>query len=311
MYSSLISVLLLGMWPGVPVTAEQLHASSIDIAPPTQSIRVDQHLSASGVLILDAESGETVFAKQGAIKRPMASITKLMTALIIVENHDVRELVTIPRGAPEVIGAKVYLPAGEQFTVGSLLSALLISSANDAAIALAHHHSGSTEAFVAAMNTRAEKLGLLNTSYANPTGLDSVRQYSTPREIAFLAKSALQEPEIAKRMQRRWDRIYSMQGTDIPLNHTHALLHTQPGRSSTGGSAVHAAASASTLATDAEHRSMSYVSAGKTGTTYAAGECLVSVVEHKKREYIVVLLHSGSRYADLRIILETMDASLV
>lgn len=284
MYTSLVSVLLMGMWQSpVSATAEASLLSSVTVAPPAREVRVNRRLSASGVLVLDRESGQLLYGKHAEIRRPMASITKLMTALIIAENHDLDEVVTIPVAATAVPGNKAYFEEGDKFLVEDMLSALLISSANDAAVALAMYHSGSVPDFVDEMNARAEQLGLHDTSYANPAGLDDELQYSTPRDIAWLTEYVMRNESLAKRMRKKWDRIFSLSGDEIPLAHTHALLG-QTGESGSGS-----------------------VVAGKTGTTFGARQCLVSIVEHENHEYIMVLLHSDRRYADLSILLETLD----
>lgn len=276
MTKALLSVLLMGMWHGgdSAVSDAQILRGLV-IVPPAEEMVVDSRLSASGVIVLDRLSGQAVYGKQDRIRRPMASITKLMTALVVAENHDLSEIVTIPTAAESVPGNKAYLKAGEKFTVGDLLSALLIASANDAAYALAVYHSGSTDDFVAEMNARALELGLKDTSYANPAGLDDELQYSTPRDIAWLTNHVLGIEPIAQRMRRKWDRIDSLEGTEISLSHTHELIQ------SGGGEVI----------------------AGKTGTTNAAHECLVSVFTYEGREYIMVLLHSDNRYRDTRVLL--------
>jgi D-alanyl-D-alanine carboxypeptidase len=283
MYGSLLSALLLGLLPLVS-TAQQSNAiAQIAVAPPAHPLVLADSLSASGILVIDVASGQPVYAKQATVRRPMASITKLMTALLIVENHDLNEVVTVSHNATQVIGNRAYLPAEEKFTVGDMLTALLVASANDAAIVLAEHHSGSVDAFVQEMNTRAQQLGLQDTSYADPIGLDHADQFSTPRDIAWLTSFVLKKPEIAQRMEKRWARIYSAEGTEVSLAHTHALIQ----------------------------QNTTAVVAGKTGTTTDARQCLVSMVEQNGRQYIVVLLYSGSRYADMLTILRAMGATLV
>ena len=282
MYASLLSVLLIGIWPIMSTVGQSSDLEQISVAQPAPTFSMQESISASGAIVLDSESGQVLYAKQATVRRPMASITKLMTALIIAENHDLDEIVKIPKGIDEVVGNIVYLPEGEQFTVGDLLSALLIASGNDAAITLAEYHSGSVPVFVEEMNERAIQLGLKDTSYADPTGLDHVGQYSTPRDIAWLTKFVMEKPVIAKRMEMRWDRIYSLQGAEVSLIHTHALLNNS-----------------------------SSVIAGKTGTTDNARQCLVSVIEQDGRQYIIILLYSNERYADMDVILETMNTTIV
>jgi len=277
MYHSILSVLFLGMIPVVSQPVLQQQILDISVAPPAPLISVSERLSASGIVIMDVKSGQQLYGRQPTVRRPMASITKLMTALIIAENHELDELVTISPDVQDVEGNIVHLPPGEQFTVGDLLSALLISSANDAAYALATYHSATEASFIFDMNIRATSLGLKGTSFANASGLDHPRQWSTPKDIAWLTMFALRHTEIRERMGVSDKMIYSKKGVSVSLSHTHAMLH------------------ASTS-----------VVGGKTGTTDAAGQCLVSVVEQDDREYVVVLLNSLQRYKDMKSILATI-----
>ena len=274
MYHSILSVLFLGMIPAATQPVLQDQMLNISVAPPSELVSVAERLSASGVVIMDAKSGQQLYGRQQTVRRPMASITKLMTALIIVENHDLDDVVTIPTGVEDIEGNIVNLPSGEEITVGNLLSALLIASANDAAYVLATHHSATEASFVFDMNIRARALGLKGTSFANPSGLDHPRQWSTPKDLAWLAMTALRHPEIRERMGKSDALIYSKEGTAISLSHTHAMIH---------GDTI--------------------VSGGKTGTTDAAGQCLVSVVEQDGKELVVVLLNSLQRYRDMKSIL--------
>lgn len=258
----------------------------LPITPPSLSRQTLADISASTMIVVDTKTGQTIFEKNSDTKRPMASITKLMTALIIAENHALEEKVTIPVIATQVEGHKVYLKAGEVYTVGSLLSALLISSSNDAAVALAVLHSGTPDAFVATMNQRAKELGLESTSFANPTGLDDSAQYSTAQDIAWLTIFVSKRPEIATRMNQPASTIASFNGSKINLYHTHALLHSVP---------------------TAIAQSDFSIEGGKTGTTDMAKQCLVSLVKSEDKEYVVVLMHSDHRYEDLTNIISSLN----
>ncbi|OGJ54558.1 hypothetical protein A3D11_01825 [Candidatus Peribacteria bacterium RIFCSPHIGHO2_02_FULL_49_16] len=288
MYDSLLAILLMGIVPvgsGTVSKTPEL-AAYLSVAPlhvqgmqkrndMIQKLRV---LSASGVLIIDTESGQELYASAARDERPIASLTKLMTALLITENHVMNEWVTIPLSVKEVPGEVAHLSPGDEFRVGDLLSALLIGSANDAAVSLAEFHSGSVAAFVDEMNHRAHELGLKHTLFQNPVGFDDVMQYSTPQDLAWLAIFVLKNEEIQKRMATRGMRIFSRTGDEIYITHTHALLHADTS-----------------------------VLAGKTGTTKAAGQCLLSLVEGEQGErYLVILLHSNDRYADMRTILRIL-----
>jgi serine-type D-Ala-D-Ala carboxypeptidase (penicillin-binding protein 5/6) len=278
MYGPLLSVLLLGTVPVWGLRAEEeTHVRRFSIAPPVSQLAaslpfdsLDARLSASGVLIVDLESGQTLYESKASVPRPMASLTKLMTALLVVENHDLDEWVTMPADVEDIEGSRAKLEPRERFRVGDLLTAMLVSSANDAAVVLARHHAGSVEEFVDEMNARATSLGLKGTTYANPTGLDQPDQVSTPRDVVWLAMYVLKKPEIAKRMAIRHASIRSQSGTTLELTHTHTMLQKDS------------------------------IVAGKTGTTDAAGQCLLSVVEHGGRRYGVILLNSADRYADMR-----------
>ena len=283
MYKTLIASLFFGLFPTVNgAHSDGLTLENMSIAPPSESVFLDEHLSASGVVIFNRDSGQILYTRESKIQRPMASLTKLMTALIIVENHELDEMITIPQSVTDVIGNKAYLSPGEKFTVGDILSALLINSANDAALTLAQFHSGSSAAFVRAMNERALELGLRSTSFQNAAGLDHPAHWSTPQDMAWLAMFALRYPAIAERMSMPGKRITGTGGESIPLYHTHVQLHQQ-------------------AETEAK------VIAGKTGTTNGAGQCLLSVVELHGTEYVVVLLYSDQRYADMETILTALS----
>lgn len=270
----------------IPVWGLKQHvpvAHTIRVAPPAflaslTPSTLDASLTASGAVIVDLASGQTLYSRQSDQARPMASLTKLMTALIIVEQHRLDEVVTVPGHISSVGGTTAHLPAFEQFTVGDLLSALLINSANDAAVTLAEFHSGSEEAFVEEMNTRAKELGLKETTYKNATGLDESGQESSPRDLVWLAMFVLRYDAITERMSIPTARIAAISGKAITLVHTHQLLRTDD----------------------------TAVFAGKTGTTDAAGQCLLTMFEHNGRRYIAVLLHSRDRYADMRSILRIL-----
>lgn len=247
---------------------------------------LDTTLTASGVVIVDLDSGQTLYERSVETARPMASLTKLMTALLIVEKHGLHEIVTVPRDIDAVQGTVAHLPAGEQFTVGDLLSALLVMSANDAAVTLAEFHSGSVDAFVKTMNDRAIELGLTDTSYENPAGLDAPTQKSSPRDLAWLTMFVMRFPEVADRMSSPSAKLYSVSGKTITVYHTHQFIRE-----------------GNTLTADVSGEA---IIAGKTGTTDAAGQCLLSIVEAHGRRYIAILLHSRDRYADMQRVLEAL-----
>ena len=143
---------------------------------------------------MDADTGSVLFEQNADERALIASTTKIMTALTVLELCDPDETVTIPAEATGIEGTSIYLTAGEELTVRELLYGLLLSSGNDAAVALALHAGGSVSAFVAEMNERAEALGLTQTHFENPNGLDGERHYSTARDMANLTAKALKNP---------------------------------------------------------------------------------------------------------------------
>ena len=155
-------------------------------------------LSASAAVLMDGESGRVLYAHNAHERRPIASITKLMTALVAVELcPDLTRQVTIRREWTGIEGSSMYLKPGERLTVEELLYGLLLSSGNDAAAAVAGACCGSQEAFVAEMNRRAAELGMADTRVADPSGLADEGHWSTAYDMALLARAVLEREELA------------------------------------------------------------------------------------------------------------------
>lgn len=241
-------------------------------------IRLDQFepiITAPAVLMADVESGQEIWSDNAHDARPMASLTKLMTALLILENHALSEVVTVPREAVVVEGAKMKLLSGEEMTVGDLLRGLLIPSGNDAAITLATYHSGSEAEFVEAMNRRAYFLGMENTHFENSHGLDENGHVSTPADMLLLARAVLQYPVVRQ------------------IANTDRLTVT-----STDGEIVH------DLRTTNDLLSSPFPVFGlKTGTTDEAGQCLITLVRTGGKEILIIVLGSENRFADTKALL--------
>ena len=154
--------------------------------------------NAAAAILIDARDGKVLLDKNAEEQRAIASTTKLMTALLALERARPRERFVAPRYDALPVESKINLRAGESMTVADLLEALLLESANDAAVTLAEGVSGSRRAFVAEMNARAEDLGLADTSYANPIGLDDPLNYSTARDLSALAARLLHNRRFAR-----------------------------------------------------------------------------------------------------------------
>ncbi len=287
MFSALASLLLLGAVPTKGDTHLDRPPPGIEILHVTEpmqlrrEITIPVRLSASGMILLDMQSGEVLMSRNPDQHRAMASLTKIMTALLILEgNENLDDTITIPVTVDQVRGSTVDLKTGERFRILSLLKALLLPSANDAAYALAIADSRSTGAFVKKMNERAATLGLQHTHFTNPAGFDSPEQYSSPRDLAWLTMAALKNPEFRSIVHTKEATIFSLDGREIDLRNTNELLHEN----------VH-------------------VLGVKTGTTHAAGECLIVLFTEHDHPYLLVLLASKDRYTDSLYLLEAVRQS--
>jgi D-alanyl-D-alanine carboxypeptidase (penicillin-binding protein 5/6) len=154
--------------------------------------------SAAAAIVVDGRNGEVMFARNVDSRRAIASTTKLMTALLALERARPRQVLSAPPYNPLPPESRIDLQAGERMTVRDLLEALLLESANDAAVTLAEGISGTREDFVAEMNERAAELGLDDTSYANPIGLDDPANYSTARDLAALSVRLMRRPRFRR-----------------------------------------------------------------------------------------------------------------
>ena len=253
---------LQGSRPGaLPLHTEQIAAYQAAQSPPA--------MSAAAALLADSDSGEILWSQQPDQSRPMASITKIMTALLVLEHSDLDELVVVSPSA--LVGeATMGLVAGEQISVEDLLWGLLLNSANDAAVALAEHVAGSEAAFVELMNQRAADLGLTGTQFANAHGLDAPNHASTARDLWRLTEVAMQSPVFRDMVATQ---AYTAAGH--PLWNQNELLATYPGADGI-----------------------------KTGTTDLAGQCLVASVTRNGHRVLAVILGSQDRYGDAQVLLD-------
>lgn len=232
-------------------------------------------IQAKSVLSLDLETGKVLFENGPDQELPMASLTKLMTALVILDSHDLDEVVTIDKRATLVEPAKIYLKAGEQFTIRDLFKGLFIKSANDVALALAYHDSQDLDTFVEKMNKKAQEIGLKNTQFKNPTGLDLEGQYSTANDLAVLARLVYRHDIVQK--------ISPIKETEI--------------------SAINTGESKKLTTTNELLGSYLKVLGLKTGTTDLAGQCLITVVENDQGKKILnIVLNSPARFTESKIL---------
>ncbi len=155
-------------------------------------------ISATAAIVIDAETGAVLFEKQPDERLPMASTTKIMTSILVLESLDLDQKVVVPQSVTGTAGSLAGLVYGEVLTVRQLMYAMLIPSGNDAALTLAIKTSGSVQAFVNRMNEKAEEMGLTNTHFANPNGLHLENHYSSARDLATMAQYAMRNSTFRK-----------------------------------------------------------------------------------------------------------------
>lgn len=225
-------------------------------------------ITATGVVLLDVDSGVYLYKRNENDLLSPASTTKILTALIALDSYDLDDVVTVKTVAND--GQVMGLVPGERITVENLLYGALIHSGNDAAWALADHYPGGVDAFVIAMNQKAKELHLEKSSFANPVGYDDPNQKMTPMDLARLGSVALNNKVIAKMVAIPQITISDVTHTYFhPLKNVNQLLGKIPG-----------------------------VGGIKTGWTEEAGENLISLVERNGHRVIIVVLHSLDRFGD-------------
>lgn len=229
-----------------------------------------QAVSAQRAILIDAQTGRVLYEKQADEQGLIASTTKIMTALVVCEQCNVLDRVKIPKEAVGIEGSSMYLQEGEVLTVQELLYGLMLRSGNDAATALAIYCGGTVEGFAQLMNDKAHRLGLENTHFANPHGLDAPGHYSTARDMAILTAYAMENPIFAQTVSTKSVTV----GSRVLQNHNKLLWQVE------GADGV------------------------KTGFTKASGRILVSSATRMGRRLIAVTMNAPSDWADHKQLLE-------
>lgn len=198
----------------------------LSVLMPVSAYELD--FNAASVLLMEASTGRVLFEKNADEKLPPASVTKIMTLLLVMEAVDedifkLDDIVRVSENAASMGGSQVYLAPGEDMTLEDLIKAVVVSSANDAAVALAEYIAGSEEAFVARMNERAAEVGMVNTTFENTNGLDDTTEnhLTTARDIALMSAELLRHPKILEYSSIWMDTI---RGGDFTLTNTNRLI---------------------------------------------------------------------------------------
>lgn len=225
----------------------------------------DPQLNARIGLIFDRASKTTLYEKNGQKQVPMASTTKIMTSIVVLENADLTDVVTIDKKAAGTGGSRLGLKTNDKITVHDLLYGLMLKSGNDAAVALAIHVGGSVQEFANMMNQTAKEIGLINSHFVTPHGLDEKQHYTTAYELAYMADYALKIPKFKEIVSTK---TYTVTINNQPkvISNTNELLGNLDG-----------------------------VYGIKTGFTNGAGRCLVTSCKRGNLDIITVVLGADTK----------------
>lgn len=252
-YILTISALLLGLFAAF-YTNETANAYDKDI-----------FFSARSAIVIESSTNRVLYEKNAYQKLPMASTTKIMTALTVLNSCDVNDIVTVPKEACGIEGSSIYLQPGERLSVLHLLYGLMLRSGNDSAVALALHAGGSCENFAKMMNEQAHKIGAFNSNFVNPHGLHNDNHYTTAYDLAVISSAAMKN--------KIFSEIVSTKRIEIPCtarNYNRVLYNKNKMLTLYGGA-----------------------TGIKTGYTKKAGRCLVSSAKRDGMELICVVLDCG------------------
>jgi serine-type D-Ala-D-Ala carboxypeptidase (penicillin-binding protein 5/6) len=231
---------------------------------------------AEAILLKDLTTGRIVFEQRANEQMPPASLTKIMSAIVILSEGNLDDSVVISRRAAAAKPTKMYLKRGTVFPLRGLLEAMLIRSANDACLAAAEHIAGTEEAFVVKMNAKAQELGLTQTQFRNACGFNMVQHYSTAGELATMTEYAMGYDVFSAIVKEPMTILRQVdQPKALVARNTNRLLGVMDG-----------------------------VVGVKTGYTRAAGRCLITVVRRGDKELLLVLLNSRQRWSTAQTLLE-------
>ncbi len=221
-------------------------------------------------MLMDGRTGALLYEKNAFSQMDPASTTKIMTALLVIEHGDLNQEVTVSRRADATSGSSLHIGERQRYSRLDLLRGMLLRSGNDASVALAESEAGSVERFVAEMNIRAQQLGAFNTAYENTHGLTQSGHYSSAYDLALIARTALKQPLFQEIVKSQQQTITELSGQSTrTISSTNQLLYGFPGADGV-----------------------------KTGTTTAAGRCVVASATRDNRQLIAVILKSGNRWGD-------------
>ncbi|HHW02706.1 MAG TPA: D-alanyl-D-alanine carboxypeptidase [Thermoanaerobacterales bacterium] len=235
----------------------------------SSSVKADTlYVNARAYILMEPITCRILIEKNSEVKMPMASTTKIMTAIIALEKGNLESKVKVSAKAASIGGSSFYLKAGETMSLENMLYGLLLPSGNDAAVAIAEHISGNEKNFVDLMNLKALEIGALNTHFMNPHGLDEPGHYTTARDLAMIARYAWSIPKFREIVQTR-EKVINDGIHERHIYNTNRLLGSKIG-----------------------------VNGIKTGYTGGAGKCLVASAAMNRFQLISVVLGSGDHFGN-------------
>lgn len=274
-----LTIVFLAGWLAPSVSAREhrsVTSHPVSLSPrPFPSKQVPAH----SILLKELRSGRILFEHESGKRLSPASLTKIMSALVILEKGHLDDLVTVSRNAARAPKTHLRLKTGEVFRLGDLLKAMLMVSANDACLAAAEHVGGDEEQFVLLMNAKAKALGLSDTHFSNGCGFDGPEHYSTAEDLAKLSEIAMQNAVFRGLVREEREMITpasSHRGHRVYMLHnTNRLLGRIPG-----------------------------VEGVKTGFTSKAGRCLIAKVSQNGSDLLLVILNSNRRWNTARSLID-------
>lgn len=274
------AVVLITLVPFIPgmldVPVRNLEAKAVIQTDPQPQIKkdaVEPELTAKSVYAVDLDSGKVLLSKNPEMPILPASTTKMATALVALESYQLEDVVTI--GKVKIDGQKIGLLEGEKISVRDLLNGLLVASGNDAAEVLASNYPGGRESFVEKMNELAKTLGLENTHFVNPTGLDEYLHFSTAKDLVTIASFAVQNPVIAEIVRTQETSTASLNMRAHKLSNINQLVGKVPG-----------------------------VVGVKTGWTLNSGESVITYINRDNKRVMIALMGSGDRFGETEVLID-------
>lgn len=275
----IIGVLVLCIFLAHPAFAE-ITISTDEITIETAKVSGGKwtlpYVTAHSAILMDAQTGDILYERDAHKQRPNASTTKILSAIVALELAGLDEVVTVSEKADKVGESSLHLNKDDKLKLGELIEGALVKSGNDACVAIAEQTAGSLDNFMKLMNLKAATLGAFNTHFTNPHGLPDKNHYSTAYDLAVIARYGLSIPEFSKIVQRKVATVkYEHPQKNQVINNTNKLLYNYP-----------------------------LADGVKTGTTNAAGKCLIASASKNGRQLIGVFLNAPDRFGDAQRLLE-------